>query len=63
MKKSVQALLESFERLPADAKREAAVEILKRSAKFKLPPLDDDALLQTADSVFLELDKDQEITI
>ncbi len=58
MKKSVETLLESFERLPEDAKREAAAEILKRSAKFKLPPLGDDALLQAADSLFLKLDKE-----
>ena len=59
MKKSVATLLESFERLPSDAKREAAAEILKRSAKFKFPALDDDALLQAADSIFLELDKEE----
>ncbi len=59
MKKSVETLLESFERLPEDEKREAAGEILKRSAKFELTPLDDDALLNAADNLFLELDKDE----
>jgi hypothetical protein len=59
MKKSVENLLESFERLTEDAKREAAAEILKRSAKFKLPPLDDEALLEAADNIFLELDKEE----
>ncbi|MBI4483149.1 MAG: hypothetical protein HY652_09685 [Acidobacteria bacterium] len=59
MNKSVEALLESFERLPEEAKREAASEILRRSAKFKLPPLDEDTLVEAADSVFLELDKEE----
>jgi len=57
MKESVETLLETFERLPEDAKIEVAAEILKRAARFKLPPLDDDVLLQAAEGVFLELDK------
>jgi len=57
MKKSVETLLKTFERLPEDAKLEVAAEILKRSARFKLPPLDEVVLLQVADDVFLELDK------
>ena len=57
MKNSVETLLETFERLPEDAKLEVAAEILKRSARFKLPPLDEAVLLQVADHVFLELDK------
>lgn len=59
MKRSVETLLESFERLPEDEKREAAGEILKRSAKFELTLLDDDTLLNAADSLFLELDKEE----
>ena len=57
MKNSVETLLETFERLPEDAKLEVASEILKRSARFRLPPLDEDALAQSADDVFLELEK------
>lgn len=57
MDKMVETLLKTFEHLPDDAKREAAAEILKRTAKFELPPLNEDALLEAADSVFLELDK------
>jgi hypothetical protein len=59
MKKSVEALLESFERLPQDAKIEAAAEILKRSMNFDLPSLTDEALVQTADEVFLSLDQEE----
>ena len=59
MKKSVETLLESFEGLREDEKREAAGEILKRSAKFELTSLDDDALFNAADNLFLELDKEE----
>ena len=57
MNKSIEALLESFERLPEEAKREAASEIIRRSAKFSLPPLEDEALVEAAENVFLELDQ------
>lgn len=57
MNKSVEALLESFERLPDEAKREAAVEIIRRSVKLSLPPLEDEALVKAAEDVFLELDQ------
>ena len=57
MNKSVETLLESFERLPDEAKREAAFEIIRRSAKFSLPPLEDETLVEAAENVFLELDK------
>jgi hypothetical protein len=59
MTKSVEAFLSSFDRLPGDEQREAAAEILKRSAKFDLPPLADEALLQAAEDVFLSLDKQE----
>ena len=57
MDKSVEALLESFERLPDEAKRDAASEIMRRCVKLRLPPLEDEALVEAADKVFLELDK------
>jgi hypothetical protein len=59
MKKSVESLLESFERLPQDAKLEAASEILKRSVNLELPVLTEEALLQVADEVFLKLDQEE----
>ena len=59
MKRSVETLLESFERLPQDAKLEAASEILKRSVNFELPLLPEEALLQTADDIFLNLDEEE----
>ena len=57
MNKSVESLLESFERLPDEAKREAALEILRRSVQLNLPPLEDEAHVEAADNIFLELDQ------
>ena len=59
MKRSVETLLESFERLPQAAKLEAASEILKRSADIDLPLLPEETLLQTADDIFLNLDEEE----
>ena len=57
MTKSLEILLESFERLPDEAKREAASQIIRRSLKLNLPPLEDGALVEAADNIFLELEK------
>ena len=59
MEESVEALLRSFDHLPEALKREAAAEILKRSAMFDLPPLSNESLLQAADEVFLKLDSQE----
>ena len=52
-------MLDSFDRLPEEAKREAAAEILKCSAQFDLPPLDGETLIEAADKVFLGLDRQE----
>jgi len=59
MKKSVEVIIKSFERLSREAKREAASEILRRTAKFKLPPLSNATLVEVADNIFLKLDKEE----
>ena len=59
MNTSAAKLLESFENLPEEVKVEVASEILKRSAKLDLPPLDDDALVDAAESLFLAIDKEE----
>ena len=61
MTRSVEELLNSFEKLPEAQKRELASEIIKRSLAFDLPQLSDDSLLFAADQVFLQLDKDESI--
>ena len=57
MNKSIEALLESFERLPEEAKREAASEIIRRSVNLSLPLLEDEAFVEAAENVFIEIDK------
>ena len=61
MKKLVEELLNSFEKLPEAEKRELASEIIKRSLAFDLAQLSDDALILAADQVFRQLDKDESI--
>ena len=61
MTRSVEELLNSFEKLSEAQKRELASEIIKRSLAFDLPQLSDDSLLFAADQVFLQLDKDESI--
>ena len=59
MTESVESLLDSFDRLPEEAKREAASEILKRSAGFDLPPLPEEALIQATEDIFLRLEEQE----
>jgi predicted HAD superfamily phosphohydrolase len=59
MTASVQRILESFERLPEDEKREVVLEILRRTPFFDLPDLSDEELVQSADELFLALDREE----
>jgi hypothetical protein len=61
MTKSVEELLNSFEKLPEAEKRELASEIIKRSLGFDMPELSDESLLLAADEIFLQLDRDESL--
>ena len=61
MTRSVEELLNSFEKLPEAEKRELVSEIIKRSLSLDLPQVSDDSLIVAADQVFLRLDKDESI--
>jgi hypothetical protein len=50
-------ILHSFKLLPEDEKKELASEIMRRTAKFDLPPLTDEEFISCADKLFLELDR------
>jgi hypothetical protein len=52
-----QSVIQSFERLSEIDKKEVALEIVRRSLKFDLPPLTDKELVLNAEEIFLELDK------
>lgn len=53
----VKDIIHSFELLSEDEKKELAFEIMRRTAKFDLPPLTDEDLISCADELFLELDR------
>lgn len=57
MTPSVQQLLNSFDLLPEAEKRELALEILRRTVNFDLPPFSDEELVLSAEELFLELDR------
>lgn len=61
MRRSVEELLNSFERLPEAEKREAASEIIKRSLALDLPELSDESFVAAAEEIFLQLDKEESI--
>ena len=56
---SVQRLLESFEQLPEDDKRTVVLEILRRAIPFDLPDLSEEELVQSAEELFLTLDREE----
>jgi DNA-directed RNA polymerase specialized sigma54-like protein len=57
MTTAVKHLIESFEQLSTNEKREAVREILQRSVNEPHEPLSDDALIEIAEESFLELDR------
>ena len=57
MPTSVKDILHSFELLSEDEKKELASEIMRRTARFDLPPLTDEELISCAEGLFLELDQ------
>jgi hypothetical protein len=56
MTSAVQQLIASFEQLTKPEKNEAVAEILRRSAPFSSPPIEDDEFLFVQEETFLELD-------
>ena len=55
MPTSVKDIIQTFELLSEDEKKELASEIMRRTAKFDLPPLTNEELIGCADELFLEL--------
>ena len=53
---TVQAFLDSFDKLPPLKKWQVTSEIIKRTKSFEFPPLTDEELVFAADALFLELD-------
>jgi hypothetical protein len=60
MTRSVEDLLDTFDRLPDDEKREAASEILRRIRRLEFGPISDNELIVSAEELFLDLDRREE---
>jgi hypothetical protein len=56
MTASAKDLLDTFDRLSGEERREAVSEILRRAVPLDYPPLDDETLARIADEAFLEYD-------
>ena len=56
MTQAVQHVIETFESLPEAEKQQAASELLRRTLDLAPAELPDEALTETADQLFSELD-------
>lgn len=56
MNQPAKSILESFDQLPEDEKREVASAILRRALRFESLPLTDEEFVAQADDLFRELD-------
>ena len=56
MSSAVQALIDAFEQLTFEERREAVDEILRRANEVDHSPLDDETIDRIADESFLEYD-------
>ena len=57
MTTDIKEILNTFDLLPDDDKRDLASEILRRTVHFDFPPLTDEELIQSAEKLFLDLDR------
>jgi hypothetical protein len=60
MTQAVQQLLAKFDSLSKEEQHVAAVEVLRRATPGDDGPLTDEALLELADALFVELDRQEE---
>ncbi len=57
MTTDIKEILNTFDLLPDNDKRDLASEILRRTIHFDFPPLTDKELIQSAEKLFLDLDR------
>ncbi len=63
MSSAVQSLIDAFDQLTSDERREAAYEILRRAQLTDHPPLDDETIDRIADESFLEYDAREAVDV
>lgn len=56
MSTAAEYVLEAFEKLSPEERREVASVILRHVGELEFPPLDDEAMAQLADETFQEYD-------
>jgi hypothetical protein len=59
MTAQVQAILQSFDQLADDDKRELMIQLVRRSLSLDAPLLSDEQLVEAADQVFLQFDQNE----
>ena len=57
MTTDIKEILNTFDLLPDNDKKDLASEILRRTVHFDFPPLTDEELIQSAEKLFLDLDR------
>lgn len=57
MTTDIKEILNTFDLLPDNDKRDLASEILRRTVHFDFPPLTDEELIHSAERLFLDLDR------
>ncbi len=63
MSSAVQALIDAYDRLTSEERREAVCEILRREKIGDYPPLDDETIDRIADEAFLEYDTRESVDV
>ena len=59
MTAQVQEILQSIDRLADEDQRELVAELLRRNVAIDTPPLSDEQLIDAAQELFLQLDRDE----
>ena len=57
MTTDIKEILNTFDLSPDNDKKDLASEILRRTVHFDFPPLTDEELIQSAEKLFLDLDR------
>jgi hypothetical protein len=63
MSAAVQALIDAYDRLTSEERRQAVCEILRRETPADYPPLDDETIDRIADESFLEYDARESVDV
>ncbi len=63
MSSAVQAIIDAYDRLTSEERREAVCEILRREKLADYAPLDDETIDRIAEDSFLEYDASESVDV